>query len=614
MKKYIVLLAIAAVLATSCDDDFLTRVPESKMAPENYFQTATDLQMFSNSFYNNLLDKDYEEHKSDQYIGYTVPDLLHGGSYRTVPNSGGGWTWTDLRKLNTMLAYIDNCKDEAAVKQYTGVCLFFRTFIYFERLRKFGDLPWIDHEVGSTETEVLMAPRDSRETILGHMIEDIDKAIEYLPADVSTFRVNKWSALALKSEVCLFEGTFRKYHKDPAPFATSYTAADGSTHDYKYYLDLAADAAKQVIDGGKYKLYSTGKPDQDYRDLFAAENATASEYILAIHFSYADGIKNNTCAYALLNTQGRAGATKKIVDSYLCKDGSRFTDKPGWETMQWKDEMSNRDPRLAQTVRCPGYIRIGEKIVSTPDFGASVTGYQIVKFVMEAGSNSGMCDRVDMSSNDLPVYRYGQVLLNYAEAKAEAGTLTQSDVDISIKLLRDRAGMPNLDIAAAKAKPDPYLTNPLYGYTNPILLADPNLGVILEVRRERAVEMAQEGEDRYFSLIRWKEGKCIEQNFYGMYFPAPGDYDLDGDGKVDICLYEGKVKPSTSAAVAYSIGTDIILSDGNKGYVDPVSQKSSVYARSFDENRDYFYPIPINERSLNPNLKQNPGWNDGLDF
>lgn len=610
--KFYMMVAGMALLTTSCDDA-LDKLPKSQVTPENSFQTETDLQLFTNTFYNNLLDKNMYEHKSDQYIGYVVPDLLRGDQ-RIVPSTGGGWTWTDLRKLHTGLAHFHQCSDKAAVAQYTGLCKFFRAYIYFERLRKFGDLPWIDHELGSDDP-ALYAPRVSREIIMSHMIEDIDEAIEKLPSKVSTYRVNKWTALALKSQICLFEGTFRKYHTEPAPFPTSYQDAEGNTpHDYKYYLELAVDASQQVIDGAKYKIYSTGKPDQDYRDLFAAEDANVGEYILALKFDYAESIRNNTCAYALLQTQGRVGMTKKMVDSYLMKDGKRFTDIPGWETLQFKDEMKDRDPRLGQTVRTPGYIRLGETTTQVPSFGSAVTGYQICKFVMAANSNSGQCDRVDMSSNDLPIYRYAEVLLNYAEAKAELGTLTQSDVDKSIKLLRDRAGMPNLDVAAANAAPDPYLLSSQYGYTNSILAQDPNVGVILEVRRERAIELAQEGEDRYWSLIRWKEGKCIEQNFYGMYFPGPGDYDIDGDGKLDYCLYEGAVKPSTTATVTLQIGEDVILSDGNKGYVDPVCITSPGYTRVFNEERDYFYPIPITERSLNPNLKQNPGWVDGLKF
>jgi hypothetical protein len=195
-------------------------------------------------------------------------------------------------------------------------------------------------------------------------------------------------------------------------------------------------------------------------------------------------------------------------------------------------------------------------------------------------------------------------VLNYAEAKAELGTLTQEDLDKSLNLLRDRVAMPHLDMASANANPDPYLSSAEYGYRN---VTGPNKGVILEIRRERTIELAQEGDKRYFDLMRWKEGKCIEQGMYGMYFPGPGEYDLDGDGTAEYCLYSG-AKPSTSAKYVLKIGEDIVLSP--EGLVDPITGITHV----FDENRDYLYPVPINERSLNPKLTQNPGWKDGLDF
>ena len=116
--------------------------------------------------------------------------------------------------------------------------------------------------------------------------------------------------------------------------------------------------------------------------------------------------------------------------------------------------------------------------------------------------------------------------------------------------------------------------------------------------------------------MRWKEGKCIEQDMHGIYFPGPGQYDLDRNGTYDLWLYGASeaqptvdtANPAFASCVVLKIGDEIFLC--KDGYVDP-QQKSD---HTFDEARDYYYPIPINERSLNPNLKQNPGWNDGLDF
>ena len=118
------------------------------------------------------------------------------------------------------------------------------------------------------------------------------------------------------------------------------------------------------------------------------------------------------------------GLTRKMVNMYLMKDGSRFTDQPGWQEMSFLEETKDRDPRLAQSIRTPGYTRIGETTVLPPDLSVTVTGYQPIKFVQEPTASGGQVDRNDRNTNDLPVYRYAEVLLNYAEAKAELGTLT----------------------------------------------------------------------------------------------------------------------------------------------------------------------------------------------
>ena len=215
-----------------------------------------------------------------------------------------------------------------------------------------------------------------------------------------------------------------------------------------------------------------------------------------------------------------------------------------------------------------------------------------------------------MSFNDLPIYRLGEIYLIYAEAKAELGTLTQKDLDISVNLLRKRVGMPDMNIEVANANPDPYLLSAEYGYTSEVLAASPNKGVIIEIRRERAVELAQEGR-RWDDLMRWREGKCIEQAIYGPYFKGAGRYDLNGEGAVDFILYEGD-KPKDKVQV-YKIGgesPEIILTEGTSGYVHFHQKIEHI----FNEDRDYLYPIPTEERELNRELAQNPGWVDGLDY
>ena len=595
MKKTIIASLFVLFGVTACD--FLTQIPQDKLSPESYFKTETDLQLFTNPLYNNLLDKLAYEQQSDHCIEINLTKELHGGTFRTV-NNGVGWNWGNLRRINTFLAHSSNCEDEAAVAHYNAVARFFRAFFYFEKVKAFGDVPWVEVELGS-EDEQLYAPRDSRELVMQKMIEDIDYAIENLPASVSTFRVNKWAALALKAEFCLYEGTYRKYHAGQV----SLHKLPEDAVPYTTYLDLAAAAAKQVMDSGLYSLAP------DYRELFAADDADAKEYIFAIKNDLSLQIYNNSTAYATMPTQGCPGLTKKFVDSYLMKDGSRFTDKDGWATMQFKEQMADRDPRLAASTVTPGYIRLGATTVSAPDLGSSSTGYQLVKWVMD--ETLPQVNRVDMSYNDIPVYRIAEMYLIYAEALAENGKLTQGDLDISVNLLRDRVGMPHMNMAEANANPDWYLKSEEYGYRN---VSGENEGVILEIRRERAIELFQEG-FRWDDLMRWREGLCINQAMHGQYFPGLGEYDLSGDGKADIVLYEGK-KPADKAGVAaFEVGvlTGVMLTDGTMGYINPQPQDNPANEHKFDESRDYLYGIPTTERSLNPNLTQNPNWADGLE-
>ena len=256
--------------------------------------------------------------------------------------------------MNTLLANIDHCEDAAAVKEYSALAKFWRAYYYADMVRKFGDVPWIDHEIGSAD-EDLYSARDSRETILNHMIEDIDEAILNLPgkakAPQTAYRVNKYTALMLKAQFCLFEGTFRKYHGEPAPFATSYTAADGSTHDYKYYLNLAAEAAGDLMASGAYSIHNTGNPSTDYLTLFNANDASTDEIILAVNYDAGLGIKHD-CSREITNqTAARFGMAKKLVDMYLMADGSRFTDIPGWEVMPFAEEVSAMTAPSSNTAR-----------------------------------------------------------------------------------------------------------------------------------------------------------------------------------------------------------------------------------------------------------------------
>lgn len=585
-------MLMAAGSFTSCDDQ-LDIEPRDRITDKDYFKTEDDLMLFSNPFYNNILPKKGYDSQNDLMVSQDLSNELRGGNFRPIPKTsgGGGWSWTDLRRINTLLENIHNCSDEAAVVKYTAISRFFRAYFYYDKVVRFGDVPWYEQQIGSADTDLLYKARDSREFVMTKMLEDIDYAINNLPDHKAQtnvpYRATKWAALALKARFCLFEGTYRKYHG---------INLDG--HDANFYLSEAASAAKELIQDGPYKIWKSGKPESDYRDLFIASDANSDEYILAIRYDKVTSTCHDAYGFSFTPSRGMPGYTRKFVNMYLMKDGSRFTDKPGWQEMTYAEEIVDRDPRLTQSIRTPGFTL--NKKVHNPNPSESVTGYNPIKFVPDGITRNDDC------INDLPVFRIAEVMLIYAEARAELGELTQEDLNITVNKIRERVGMPNLDMATANANPDYYLASAEYGYPN---VTGANKGVILEIRRERAIELSQEG-GRWEDIRRWKAGKCYDQAITGMYFPGAGNYDLDGDGKPEIVLYTAdQAKPDVADAQVYQIGSEIKLTDGTKGYIN---YHGNVERGPFNEDRDYLYPIPSYDidlcKAAGHPIAQNPGW------
>ena len=595
MKKSKFIYALAISLAALCSCDDLDEFPKDKVSPESYFKSEPEHELYTNQFYSLMpsVSTSFNYYLEEgEHIVIPTPSREILGA-RTIPTKASevGWTWTTLRKINYFLQNSYRCDNKDVRLRYEGVAYFFRAYFYYNMLTKFGEVPWYDQPLGSDQEDLLKKPRDSRDVIIGHIIADCDSAFKYLPTAHNYATVNAWTALALKSRACLFEGTFRKYHAGDA--------FNPSSLEWKEILKKGAEASLKLMDEGGYKLYTEGS--EPYRDLFASLEIREDEMIWVRLMSEQSAIKNNANGWA--NTRA-VGFTKRFVNLYLNSDGSRFTDRPGYETMTYADECKDRDPRMAQTVYCPGYIQRGETRTYATDLAKCPTGYKYIKYVMEAKYNVW-----DASLVPLPIFRLGEIYLNYAECLAELGTLTQADLDISVNKLRDRVGMPHLKLADANANPDPVLLSAETGYPN--VSKDGNTGVILEIRRERMVEMPLEGV-HYNDILRWREGQAYTKPFYGQYFPGEGKYDLTGDGRANVCLYTDK-KPGGLGLTFLKIGTDIELSEGDKGYM--IVHGDEALQRVWNEGRDYLYAIPINERLLTGGaLTQNPGWKDGLNF
>lgn len=575
MKNKLILALLLISFVYGCNDDFLERYPLSEVTPQFYFTSEPELNTYINGLYSMLPGSGVysADFQSDNVATKGINQIVAG--QHTVQTTGAEWSWGNLRKINFFLENYGKADVPQEVKNhYAGIARFFRAWSYFEKVKRFGDVPWYSGTL-SIDDEAIYKPRDSRSLVMDSVLSDLIFASTHIRETVpSNDMVSKWAALALAARVGLHEGTFRKYH---------------NLGGAEKFLTVARDAASAIIDGGEYGLYTTGDPENDYKTLFILGEASPLEVILKRTYDQSLQEFHTANGTFITTTLGAPGLTKSLINTYLNADGTPFTTRQGYDTISYYYETQNRDPRLSQTIRTPGYTRVNSSNTLTPNFDNARTGYQNIKFVMGPSY-----DGYNSNVNDLPIFRYAEVLLIYAEAKVELGELAQGDLDISINKLRERVGMPYLQLTGLVA--------------DPVLSARyPNVGeaVILEIRRERRVELAMEG-FRYDDLMRWKAGPLLAETFEGMYIPSMGEIDLDKDGTMDIALVEEEVPQSERKPGAgyIIVGEEIALSNETEGNIIVHPNLTKV----FDENKHYLFPLPRTELLLNENLTQNPGW------
>ena len=618
MKKiYAVFISGLSVLAFSSCEGFLDKFPETSLSPETFYTSEKELELATNGFYtmlpspDNTTDGALQDNDLEYHISLSS---LQMGNRSAENESWSSSTWSNLRALNYYLEHSVNCTSEDIRKKYDGVAYFFRAMFYYEKVRKYGDIPWYDHVISANDKASLYRARDSRGFVMQKIMEDLDKAIDGLPVTWTegVYRINKYAAYAFKSRVTLFEGTWRKYLDVPDE---TYTKDDGTqlTLSSEYFLRQSADAAKAVIDYGKYKMYTgeTIVKGQPYRDFFVLEDAETSETILSRRYLYTDEMSIRHGVQFTYKNQ-RHSLTRALAYHYLMADGTPFQSQEGWQTMQYNQEFKNRDPRMAQTIAAPDYVAVGtdastKYYPSCKDYDRS--GYRPIKYFSDDTH-----DGATTSTTDYAIFRYGEVLLNYAEAKAELGEADQTVIDQTVNVIRARVGMPALDVTKANGTPDAFLSS----YYTDKHLDGPDKGLILEIRRERTVELVNEG-FRLWDMLRWHEGQqlCPASNtlgpgFIGCWFPGLGEYDMNNDGTPDLCIYTG-TKPSTDCenTLDVSEGKENTLSEGTSGYLIQFKDQSYKW-----EEKDYLYPIPVKQIQIYPKdeatgesvLTQNPGY------
>lgn len=575
--------ATASSILTSCSYTDLS--PLDSFTDESYWNTPSDLKLYANGLYgiissptatgdsqsDNFVSTNYNSFLFDEYL---VP---------TQASSGSGWYWNDIRSCNYFLQrYKKAVGSEAEINKYVGEVRFFRSILYFSKIRMFGDVPWYDKDLNTSDTNELYKARDSRDMVLAKIIEDLEFAIENLPAsgDEEKGRINKDAARTQLARVCLYYGTYKKYHKDNGTISSTelLTKAAALTNDimqsgrYEIVKGTDAGAAQSAYEG--YPLY--------YSNQFIQEDLSGNKEAILCRY-YTVGVL--THGIGRTAGGGGVGLTKDFVESFLMKDGTPiYNQNSNYQGDEDQNvEFANRDPRIYQIIdneKKPYTVQNGEREshVGNVNSNEGVTGYNCVKF----RSPNTQQSEANNTFYDWFVYRYAEVLLIHAEAKAELDQCDQSVLDKTINLLRDRVEMAHLTAnPVADAKPINY------GYTLSNLL--------YEIRRERRIELIAENH-RMDDLVRWNAMKLLEnpKTMLGLKITPTiietyqkQNVTFGGEGGRPVTQFDG-------STYLYQYASSKALDDAGRKWSAT--------------DRRWLYPLPTNELTLNKNLVQNPGW------
>jgi len=615
--KYILLIAFASVfMISSCtDDDFLERYPLDAMSDATYFSQTSDLESYMNGMYGGIIRKQAGnkwtklENGSDNLVTSNPASILMRQSVSGVaPVKDDNWNdrYDYIRKVNYFIQNAYKVSRSTAAQHYIGEGYFARAWVYFNLLKKYGGVPYID-KVLNVDSEELYRTRDQRNIVAEKIIQDLDSAIENLSykgiGEAVAGRINKEAALVLKTRVGLFEGSWEYYHdKKSTKFKVS--GSDGTE-----FLKAAVDAGQKLINYQGNKIF-IGSSQKEYQDYFnQMDYSTINGAFLYKAYSQSLGIVQ---LWYRASAEGcDCGLTKSCIDAYLMKDG-----KPSGVSSIVNDDtkmdalVSNKDPRLGQTIYNPAkgqfsnfwdylhaYNSSYPGLIITQQRQPSYSGYRVWKGIVFASSE------LDNGETDDLIVRYEEALLNFAEAKAILGTITQADLDKSVNVIRSRVNMPAMDLGIVNSWAYTYTKKDGYDPTAP--------NVLNEIRRERRVELVLEG-FRYDDLRRWA---LLEDVFngrkpVGAHLQEFMDYWNNGKNLIS----EG-FEFSDTTSVKLVIGTNV---DTINGYINPFFKNADFKATSgmgyyIDPERDYLNPIPTEEITLykdkgGVSLEQNPGW------
>lgn len=519
----------------SCD---LDRLPETNLSDASFWKSEDNFEQACNTFYISVDGENifFDDTRSDfAYNQGKGPNEVSSGT-RIAPATSDDWDepYQMIFTANNIIEKAAGAQDIESITRWIGEAKFFRAYAYFNLLSKFGDVPLIltTLDIDSPELE---EPRTARTLVLNQIFEDLDYAATNLPGfselgSDEYGRVSKSAALAFKARVALYEGTRQKFH---------------NYGDFASNLSIAVNAAEAAMNEG-HELYSA----KSYFYLFQEEGEgfVNKENILSVIYGVDDAQIIRTHGITQYLQNGWYCVTRPMVELYLCTDGLPYDKSPLAENpeISFMSMFKNKDPRMSASLFKEGDAFNNPDTYPSYPSTKVITGYCARKFYNPDHWQNGR------SYIDIPMIRYAEVLLIYAEAKFELnGSISDADLDKSINLLRDRVSMP-------------HLTNDFVNLNG--------LNMRTEIRRERSVELAQEG-FRYDDIIRWKIAEDVlpERMVGSKYFSEFGD--------------------------GFNISDDRYL----------LAQPAST--RFFNPEKDYLYPVPTREIALSGGaIVQNPEW------
>ncbi len=591
MKKTVYTLAIAvlAIVGLNGCSKYLDLKPLDSNSDATNWTSESAIESFSWKFYGRLSELSYGSGWTrGQYHGESLTDDYSTDSFseftKNIPNSGGVWNtnYDRIRETNIMINRIDLVPNlsETAANHWKGVARFFRAVYYYNLVRTYGDVVWVENELDFSKEENITLPRTSRVTVMDNVVADLDFAVNncYAPGKAGVNTVNSMVAAAFLSRVALYEAAWEKYHN-----------VSGG-HPEAFYTKAKAAAGK-VIDSGLYEV------TENYKGMYTSLSLVGSKEVLMYKIYTLANVNGGkiTEAHAQYGWSDSStptwGLTKSAMENYTNSEGIP-THMYAYDDKTMEGVFKDRDQRLNATV----YEEILPIIDLAWDYGIiSTTGYWTFKFLpLERRAEMEANNSWNAPSNDTdgPVFTYSEVLENYAEACAELGTLTQSDLDKSVNLLRTKHGkIPALTVSGTGCS-----VNGTVITKDP---KDPAANVLLqELRRDRRSELMCDG-FRHDDLMRWALGENL-------------DTQKNPDGYVGAS--EDAIKAYYLATGGEEAGWAAIAAKNffYKGYKSPYNT-AAINAGGTTVDRDwndkyYLEPIPAGQILLDPNITQNPGW------